>query len=405
MWIRCSAWPALQAATAPLVIAMLVGTLFIGPQAITLSELGELFEAHSELRVATLLLWSLAMAPAARLALLAPGLRYLRWLPVSPTWPILHFTMVVVLLHAPPGVLVLAAGKPAIAGALLLGGVGLTGCLLLPNYRRWQSLLTLFLAAGILWAATQDSLWPLSGLGLLGGVAQLPRAWRRAAMISRRHHRALYGPAAVVLPLVQLLHLWRRESALLLRCALLLLMGAGLVMLISNANLSDGLDALAIPLLVAATPGLAAIAMTLAIALRNGEEELRWLSLSSGVGRAQVGIANLFLLFVLCALVSLVFVAMASRVTGASFVDASPLLLYLLGHALFWTFASLLLVRRFQGQTEDDSRAAAIALCLAFADMLVVGMAGPWALVVELSLVLLLLPGFLSSGLRRLRRA
>lgn len=405
MWIRCSAWPALQAATGPLVIAVLVGMLFIGPQAISLSELGLLFEVHSELRVATLVLWSLAMAPAARLALLAPGLRYLRWLPVSPAWPILHFALVVLLLNTPPALLLVAAGKPAIAGALLLAGLGLTGSFLLPSYRRWPSLLTLLFAGGIIGAAIFAPLWAMSGLGFLSGLLQLPWAWRRAALVSRRHHRALYGPRALVLPLVQLLHLWRRESALVLRCGLLLVMGAGLVLLICNANAGEGIDALAVPVLVAATPCLAAIAATLATALRNGEEELRWLYLSSGVGRSHLSVASLLLLALLSAVAALVLTAMAFRATSTSVMEASPLLLYLLLHALFWAFAGLLLVRRFTGRGDDDSRPAAMVLCLAFADMLVVGMAGPWALVAQLSLVCLFLPGFLSSGLGRRVRA
>jgi hypothetical protein len=397
MWLRCSAWPALQAATAPLVVALLLGSLFIGPQGVELYDLGVIAEAHSLFVVAILLLWSLAMAPAGHAALTAPGLRYLRWMPIPAWFAIGHLALVLFLLQAPIPTLLLIAGKPALALGLWGAGMGLSASLLLPGDSRVASLTKLGIGSAILGLLAFGHAMPGGALGVAGALLLLPRDYRRAAQPTRRPVRqALLGGPKLVLVTLQWLRLRRCESAALARALLLAALGALMVLLVNRANPNHQWSARTIASLVAATPSFALLATTLALALRRGQEELRWLRLSLGISTSRLRGASLLVLLAMCLGLALLLALVAVRSSPFAIVPGASLLALLAVHALFWASTASLLAYRAAGVGSDQSPAM-WALCIALADMLLVGLAGPWSLVVEACLAFLIVMRILAA--------
>ena len=406
MWIRCSAWPALQAATAPLVVVLLLGSLFLGPQGIEIRDLGQLAESYSLMPVALLILWSLAMAPAGKAALQAQGLRYLRWLPI-PTWLAVGLLgLLLFLLHAPFALLFAFAGKPALALALLVGGVGLSTGLLLPNYRRMHSLISLAIGVGIVLLLASRQLLPTVIVGALATLWRLPHQYRQAAQPSRRHmRRALFGGSRVILLAVQSLRLVRCEATALLRAGLLALLGTGLVWAVHRANPEQDFAGITLATLVASTPCFAALAAVLAIALRRGQEELFWLRRSLGISTSRLRASSLLLLSMSGVALALVFTLVVMMTSSGSWHASAPLFGLLAMHAFSWCIIASLLAYRVSGAGKDQSPAM-LALCIALLDMVIIGAAGPWALLLELCVALLLASRILGySANRELRHA
>src|SRR5690606_13270249 len=113
--------------------------------------------------------------------------------------------------------------------------------------------------------------------------------------------RVVIGGLHMALVTASLLHLWRRESALVLRCLLIAVLGAAATRLIAQANASALVDLL-VPIVVAMTPFLAAIALMLALSIGRAQSSMRWMTLSSGVSDRHVVTASFALLVGACAL-------------------------------------------------------------------------------------------------------
>ncbi len=406
MWIRCSAWPALQAATAPLVVALLLGSLFIGPQGVEMRDIAVLAESYSLVPATLLLLWSLAILPAGKAALTAPGLRYLRWLPI-PTWfAVTHLALVLVLLHAPPALLFVVAGKPALALALLAGGVGLSSCLLLPSFQRIRSLLSVGIGCGIVLLLARQHLWPAALLGTISSIWLLPAQYRRAAQPSRRHmRRALFGGQRWVLLVMQILRLARCESAALMRATLLSLLGLALVLAVNRANPDQDFAEITLATLVASTPCFAALATILAIALRRGHSEIYWLRSVLGISTSRLRGSSLLLLSGIGLALSLLLALLVMLASSRDFLAGAHLFLLLAVHAFFWCSLASALAYRAPG-TGNDQSPAMLALCIALLDMVFVGSLGPLSLALEFCVALLLARSLLGdAGRRGLRHA
>ncbi len=401
MWIRCSAWPALQAATAPLVVAVVGVSLFLGPHGIKIADLGVLLDLHPLLQAELALLWSLAMAPAASAALLAPGLHYLRGLP-SPLWMrVLSLLLILLFLHAPVSILFFAAGKPAIALGLLGAGLGLSTSFLLPSYRRWESLLSLALACGLLTGLALGESEMALALGFAAAALLLPRHEKRAVQPSRRHvRRALFGGAWMVLWLSQLLRLRRSELSSLVRAALLAALGIWIVNRVASANPGQGAADSAIATLVACTPCLAAILLLLAFALRRGQEEVHWLRASLGISTRRMRVSSLLVLLTIGALFSLLLLLLPMPSIAEASSQTLVLFAYLLLHTFFWSSVASLLAYRVSGRGKDQTPAL-LALCIALADMLMIGVGGPWYLALELGVSVLILSRIFSHASER----
>ena len=406
MWIRCSAWPALQAATAPLVVVLLLGSVFLGPQGMEVSDLGQLAESHSIFPAILLLFWALAMAPAGKAGLTAKGLHYLRWLP-TPRWLIVGLLALLLLaLHAPLFLLFFVAGKPATGIALLAGGLGLSSCLLLPNFHLRHSILNLGLGAGIVLLLAGQQPWPAAAVGVLTCLWLLPRQYQSAAQPSRRHvRRSLFGGPRLVLLVWQTLRLRRCESATLMRSLLVALAGAGLVFLIHHGNPDQDYAGVVLTTLVASTPCLAAVTMILALALRRGQEELHWLRPSLGISTSRLRLSSLLLLSAIGVVLAFLLTLLVMLKTSTDWQGGVSLFALLAVHAFLWCTLASALAYRVQGAGRDQSPAM-FALCVALLDMVLVGSAGSWSIALELVLALLLASRLLGySGNNELRHA
>lgn len=371
---KSGALPALRRA-APLYCGLILacGVLF-QPNGLTAAQVVKLTRESPWARVLLWGGWLLLTAPVARVVLQAPHTRLLRALPV----PFLLYAIVqgawLALAELPPLIIALrGAGRAAWLGAPA------TLCFAMGAHALWVSPPHKFdrqaLALALLLSAAWPSL-PSAGVLLLGGAAlgmALPTTLRRAQEIDQRPSSALGRllsrlPPPLSLALAHSAALLRTDAPTLLRALLLTGLSAGVAVLAARSNQVSGIPRLArLSLGVAALP-LSLAASGIAGPLLRGEERLRWLLRSAGLGGDLQALATLLPLVLVLALCGGLHGALLALAVG------SPLRLSLDG-ALYGAAIAALQLRaaRFalRGDDKDGERgflaAFTIALLLSIA--------------------------------------
>lgn len=368
--------PALKVASSVLLVTITVGAAMLGEHALTFQELGELLVGDPEFRLGLFTFWTLAMAPAARTGLLAPGLSYLRSLP-HPGWlPRLHLLGLLLLLHGVLGIPVLAAGFPAQGIGIGLAGVAIGGALL-PGSGRWPERSLRFAAVVGLVALVQQGLW-LPAAAASGPVIawRILAAWKHSASwgTGRRTRTWVFGGRLASIVSSQALYLWRREAMLVYRIAVV---GALGVLLIRSMRLANAGQVSLTMFHVASTPALAIISLMLALGLKRARRDADWLSRSLGIYLRSERAASLLLEVVVGAVLQ-VTCALAAGFGVAATALALP-------YALAWAALGL----RLGSRSHEDVRAVSWGFALALVAMTVIGLTAPWMFAVLVSLAML----------------
>ncbi len=368
--------PALRMAAPAVLIVLVVAFGFHGESTLTLRELGGLYVGTSELRTGVLVLWALVMAPAARLALMAEGLTYLRWLPLPRSLILLHFLGLLALLHLVPVIPLFVAGFPAEGIGMWLALTGIATCLL-PGTRGFADQLLRLVGAATVVAAVHLGAWTLAmGVGLALATVRVMRAWQIAPEHShwRSQKRWLFGGTWLSLTSAQLLHVWRSEAAMLSRTLLISALGISLIPLVTKANqgyLSEG------SLLVTSTPTIAAVSIMLALALKRARRQLDWVLRSLGVSLTSERTVSLALIVTGGGLVALTMGALVAA--PASHIVA------LLVH----TTACALFALGISSRSQEEIRSVSATLAMALFAMFIIGLGGRVMLGAELGIGLL----------------
>ncbi len=380
--LRVSAEPSLRLALPAVLILCVVSVGLHGETTLTFQELGELFAGNAQLRTIATLLWAQAMAPAARAALMAPGLIYLRALPIPPLLLAAHGAVVLATLSVLPTLPLWRAGYLWEAAALWVTITGLLGCLLPGARNAVDWLVRLGGALGLVILIHRGS-WQLClGLGTALSLVRMHRAWQLAPELNRWrwNNRLVLGPSWLALACVQLLHVIRRESAALSRTLLVGALGVFLIHLITRAN--QGSITL-VAQLVSITPAMAAVSIMLALVLKRSRQDMDWLARSLGVSRSlERGI-------------SVMLVALGGGILAivSTYAANGPIAHWALtsAHAVAWA----LLAIAFSSRSEQDVRSASLTLGCAFFAMFAIGLIGLAALAAEVGIGLLLASKFL----------
>ncbi len=369
----------------PLLLLGLLLNTILGPNAMSVQGLGELFDTSPTARLGMLALWTLAVSPAARAALLGPGLSYLRWLPMPAGFGQGFLLAILLVLQAPLALLMMASGRPLLALSMWLAGVASTALLFGRPFAmlRFAGELLVFVAMAAALAIGQC--WLSVALSIVLTAGLLPRAWREAPARSqiRRRPKVVGGPT-LSLACVLWLHSWRREAPTLLRAAIVLSLGLLAIRSLSDANSDMDLE---LPVLVASTPFVAALALLAALAMRRARAALRWMSLSMGGAQARESLVSTLLVILLSVLASLVLGAPVMRIDMR--VDLLALVLL---HACFLASFAVALTATaplaLPNQAVEGGRAIMAMILVALVDMLALGVLGTQALIFEVALVL-----------------
>ncbi len=374
--LRVSAAPALAvAAPAWLTVAVMIGGGY-GESTLTFQELGELYVQSPALGSAVFILWALVMAPASRAGLMAPGLDYLRWLPLPRSLVAAHVIGLMAVLHIAPVVPLFAAGLPAEGIGMLSALVGAAACLLPGARGVWEQGARLA-GAAVLLALVHRGLWvPAIPAGATIAAMRLLRVWRLAPELSARRSgiRLVRGGAWPALCCAQLLHVWRREAATLSRALLISTLGVFLILAVERVNqgfISEG------SLLVLSTPALAAVSILVAIALKRARRGLGWTMRTLGISLTRERRCSLSLMFVASTLLAIAY-------AWAAQAEAQQIAL-LATHTAAW----VLLALGISSRSVVDTRSASITLASAVLAMFAIGIGGRAFVVAELGLGLL----------------
>ncbi len=381
--LRCMAGAALTAALGPALIVMIVASVVLGGAGLPVPLLGIGFWESQTFRIAILVSWALLFLPAAKATIGAPGTRYLLQFSQSPALRVCLSVLILATMTAPlAGLLWVGGGLAASATAvtwILAVQITLAGPVY-PWLQRGVQLATLMGLFALLYSDSHPLLifLPLLpvGLGIAGSI-------RRSDCGSRRSfRRVLIGGAFVSLVGTHLSRLWRRERALVARIAISFAFGVALMRTGWAANYDQGLEESLRISLAIQTPGLAAIAIMMALAGRSSLRELGWLLASLHISpkramatswAASVGTCSLIALGIAAASLSHVDGSDALLVVGAFLVHG----LALSCAAQWLSFGPL------SGNGIDNSRPAVLMVGLAIVLCIAVGVGGHKVLLVE----------------------
>jgi len=331
------------------------------------------FRDNREFRVTTLGLWTLAFAPASRAGVTAPGLAFLRSLPYAIWVPHLCLGGILLLLHGPLGVALLASGLGVSGIGTLLAGMGIGVCTWPGAESGLEKIARLSLVAGAMALIALGEWLAAGGLGLASLLWLLPKTWNRVGGLSapRPRIRWIVGGKISSVASAQLTYLWRCEGVLLLRIGFISFLG---IILIASVRRAEwGHESLTTTLVVA-TPILAAISLMGALALRRSRASLDWIYRSIGVSLRLESLCSLAILGVVAAILALGCAAFA----GLPSLKMAVVAVY----GLSWALAAIALRGRSREEITVVSRGFAVAVL----GMLTVGIAGPEVVAVLLGL-------------------
>ncbi len=378
---------ALSAALGPTLIVLIVSSIVLGGFGVPVPMLGVWLLDSSTFRVVILLGWALLFLPAAKATLAVSGARYLMQFPSGLGLRMGLSIFVLVLMTSPIAVLLIVGGGLQASALAVSWIVALQIIVASPPYPWLERALQLATVVGLLLLLRFGSQPWMSLVPLLPASIGIAGSIRRSDDGSKRSfRRVLVGGVFCSLTLAHLCRIWRRERAMAVRIAIAL--GFGLVTMRTGwaANSHQGLEESLRISLAIQTPGLAVIAIMMALSGRSSLHELRWLLASLHISPKYAMATSWAASIATCSIVTL-----AISIASISELDSSDAVLIV---TAFWIHglalscaAQWLSFGPWSGTGAESSRPAVLMAGLASVLCVAVGIAGHWVLLIEILLV------------------
>ncbi|MFO0577622.1 MAG: hypothetical protein U1A78_26760 [Polyangia bacterium] len=287
----------------PLYLGLLLGgSVIFGGNGMRAADVTTMAERSPLFRTVFVLLWLLATTPAVRALVFAREALLLRTLPIPAAQLVLGLALHLALLEAP--LVGLWARGAGVGPALGLLGLCATGHALLVAGRRWIASLGPVLLGAALLAAPPRLLPSLLALPLLAWA--LVRGFRYAPERPPALERPLvFGPPLWALLTAHLVLLRRSHGAVLLRAAMLLLLGLAVAVLAVRNNQPRTASQAAALALLPLAPTVLLMAAALSGPVLLAERQLTFLLASTGCPGARRALAAALVPIGLCALAAL----------------------------------------------------------------------------------------------------
>lgn len=380
--LRCLAEAAIVSALGPALILLIVASVILGGFGVPVPMLGIWLLESASFRMVFLSGWALLFLPAVRATLGAPGARYLLHFPRAMLIRSLLSGLVILTMVLPLSALVFVGGGAEASVLAMTWILGMQIVLASSVYLWTHRFLQLLSTGGLLALLLSDSIVLIIVLPTLPALVAMIGAIGRGDLGSKRSLRQLlFGGAFVSILGTLLSRIWRSESSLAFRMAIVLVVGVSLSRSGWANNGSKSVEELVRVTLAMQTPVLASIVIMMALANRQSLRELDWLLRSQGVSPAFIR-ASTWATTMLIGGLSAIAIALASLSTagGSALWLASVLLLHSLALS---SFAHWLCYGWLSGNGVDPSRPAVMMFILAVFLCVVLSMVGYWALFVE----------------------